>query len=308
MNVSAPPLDLLQLQTLHAVARLGSVGRAAQVLHCSQPAISHRLRALQDDLGVSLFEKVGRKLALTRAGERLLHQCQDLFALCQNMRDAARSEGETIRGTVVVGTYATVSSQLLVPVLHQLLDDHTELRVHLKLGFTEPLCDELREGKADLLLLTGSQRQDGLHAEVVGHDSLVAAMSPEIAPRRKGAVLPSELRRMRYLCWSGPRDETFEAAQSYAAKHGLLDERSPLVPHTETLRSLAAAGAGYALLPSYAVRADVESGRLLALAPKGLRHRVVFQLITRKGQVVTAAVAAVKQALSEVKLAHDQAP
>ncbi len=304
MNVFAPPLDLLQLQTFHAVARLGSVGRAAQELHCSQPAISHRLRALQDDLGVSLFEKVGRKLALTRAGERLQQQCQDLFALCQNMRDAAHSEGETIRGTVVVGTYATVSSQLLVPVLHQLLDDHSELRVHLKLGYTEPLCDELREGKADLLLLTGSKRQDGLHSQVVGHDSLVAVMSPEIAPRRKGAILQSELRRMRYLCWSGPRDETFEAAQSYAVKHGLLDERSPFVPHTETLRSLAAAGAGYTLLPSYTVRSEVESGRLVALDPKGLRHRLVFQLITRKGQVVTAAVAEVKRALSQVKLAR----
>jgi DNA-binding transcriptional LysR family regulator len=222
------------------------------------------------------------------------------------MRDAARSEGETIGGTVIVGTYATVSSQLLVPVLHRLLDDHPALRVHLKLGFTEPLCDELREGKADLLLLTGSQRPDGLHAEVVGHDALVAVMSPKVAPRRKGVVSQSELRLMRYLCWSGPRDETFEAAQSYAVKHALLDERSPFVPHTETLRALAAAGAGYALLPSHAVRADVDAGRLVALDPKGLRHRLVFQLITRKGQVVTAAVAAVKRALSEVKLARGQ--
>lgn len=301
MNESIRPLDLLQLQTFHEVARLGSVMRAAQALHCSQPAVSHRLRALQDDLGVSLFEKVGRKLALTRAGERLQQQCQDVFALCQNMRDAVRSEGETIRGTVVVGTYATVSSQLLVPVLHQLLEEHAELRVRLKLGYTEPLCDELREGKADLLLLTGSQRQEGLRAVPVGTDALVAVMSPAIAPRRRGHVSPIELRRMRYLCWAGPRDETFEAAQRYALEHGLLDERSPLVPHTETLRSLAAAGAGYALLPSHSARADVESGRLVALTPKALRHRMVFQLITRKEQVITAAVAVVKEALSQVR-------
>ncbi|MDD9968019.1 MAG: LysR family transcriptional regulator [Myxococcales bacterium] len=297
MNQLAPPVDLSQLQTFYEVARLGSVRRAAEVLHCSQPAVSHRLRALQEDLGVALFERVGRTLALTAAGDRLRHQCQDLFALSQNIRDAVRADSETIHGTVTIGTYPTVSSQLLVPALHQLLVEHRALQVTLKLGFTEPLCDELRSGNADILLLIGAERHPGLQMKTVGRDALVAVMSPTLAPRRRGQVSPEELRNLRYLCWSGPRDPTFEAAQGYAQRHGLLTERSPLVPHTETLRALAVAGAGYTILPSYTARAEVQAGHLVALAPKGLKHRLSFQLITRRGQVVTAALRAVEQAL-----------
>ena len=67
--------SLARFESFYEVARLGSVGSAARALGRSQPAISHRLRALQDELGVELFEKVGRTLQLTEAGQRLRDRC-----------------------------------------------------------------------------------------------------------------------------------------------------------------------------------------------------------------------------------------
>ena len=71
MNETGDPIDLVLLQTFHEVARLGSVTGAAKQLGRSQPAVSHRLRALEAELGVPLFEKVGRRLKLTDYGRRL---------------------------------------------------------------------------------------------------------------------------------------------------------------------------------------------------------------------------------------------
>src|SRR5690349_15469865 len=112
--------DLDKLQAFYAVASLGGVGPAARALGRSQPAISHRLRALSDGLGVVLFEKVGRRIRPTAAGRELAERCSELFALTRSLHAATTTSDGAVRGIVAVGTYATVASHLLVPELDAL--------------------------------------------------------------------------------------------------------------------------------------------------------------------------------------------
>src|SRR5262245_24017623 len=85
---SLEPFSPARFETFYEVARLGSVAGAAVVLGRSQPAISHRLRALQDELGVELFEKAGRTLRLTEAGQRLRDRCADFIAWSRALHEA----------------------------------------------------------------------------------------------------------------------------------------------------------------------------------------------------------------------------
>src|SRR5688572_18973891 len=153
MNEPAP-VDLVLLQTFHEVARLGSLTAAAARLGRSQPALSHRLRALEDDLGVPLFEKIGRRLVLTEWGRRLQGRCLDLVALAREVRHAVDAEG-AIEGTVAIGTLPTVVSHLLVPALSALWARHRRLRLRFGFDFMPQLFEQLRGGQLDLVVAVG---------------------------------------------------------------------------------------------------------------------------------------------------------
>lgn len=288
-------VDLVRLQTFYEVARLGSVHRAAAALHRSQPALSHRLRTLQDELGVELFEKLGRNLRLTEAGRRLLHECGDLFALARSLK-AALSQARGVAGRVVIGTLPTVTSHLIDGAIVRLLSEHAELQLSFTYGVVPDLLEALRAGGADLLILVGDVDAPDLQIEPLHSTQLVVVMAPALAPRGN-PLTPQRLRQMRFLAWDGPPDPTFERVQRYVARHRLTSTTSPRIPNIETLRNLAAAGAGYAILPEYTVRRDVRARHLVSRRAAGLGDSIPISIVARRGRAASPAVEAVRSAL-----------
>lgn len=288
------PIDLAQLQAFYEVARGGSVRRAAGALHRSQPAVSHRLRALQEGLGLQLFEKVGRGLQLTPVGRQLFEHCGDLFAFTRSLR-AALSGGDEVQGRVEVGTLPTVASHLLSQSIAQLLARHPRLELSFHFDVFPEVLQALRGGRVDVAVVVGEVDAAGLDATPMGSTRLVAVMAPKAAPRAR-ALAPQALKPLRLLAWDGPPDPTFALVQQFVRRHGLRTGPIARIPHIETLRRLAAAGAGYAILPEYTVRSDVEAGLLASRALFGLAARIPITLLRRPSQVPTRASAAVAEA------------
>ena len=294
------PLNLVLLQTFYEVALTGSVTAAAQRIGRSQPAVSHRLRNLERELGVRLFEKVGRKLKLTHAGEKLQVECLDLMARSHGIRERVAGTEGRIAGRVTLGTHPTVGSHLLVPALAKIFDKHEEIVLQLQFGFADELFRRLRVGELDLLVVIGEDESQGLEFERVGEVSIVAVMARDQWPRTGALrITPEGLKEHRYLSFGGERDATFSAIDGYAREHGLVETQTPEVPHIETLRNLAATGAGYALLPEYTTRRDCADGRLVALHPDGLDVRLPVSLVGRRDQEGSAALDAVRSHLLE---------
>jgi len=292
MNESSP-LDLVLLQTFHEVAERGSITEAAVHLGRSQPAVSHRLRALEEDLGVPLFEKVGRRLRLTEYGRRLQRHCLDVMALSRGLRDRVCHEEGEVDGHVIIGTLPTLVSHLLVPVFHRLLAEHPKLQLSFVFEFLGSLREALRTGRADMLVVVGDMDTSGFSRERLAETELVAVMAPELAPRKRGFVRLAELRERRYLAWDGPRDTTFDRAARFVEAKQLGGAYTPRIPHIESLREMAAAGAGYALLPRYTVDKDVARKRLVALRVSGLSSTIDISLLLRDGQLLTPALRSV---------------
>lgn len=286
-----------RFETFYEVARLGSVARAAIVLGRSQPAISHRLRALQDELGIQLFEKVGRTLRLTEAGQRLRDRCADFIAWSRSLLEAADADA-TPSGRINVGTLPTVASQLLVDPIAELIEKFPSLELAFVFDAVPSLLASLSEGRADMLVLVGDVHAHGLDVVKVAASGFVAVMARGIAPRQRGRVSAAELRKLRYLAWDGPLDPTFDVVRRFVARHQLSRQGSPRIPHIETLRALAAAGAGYSILPAYTVTRDVEARRLVALSPEGFRDEVPIQLVGRSRQLIGPTVRVVRDAFA----------
>lgn len=151
-----------------------------------------------------------------------------------------------------------------------------------------------------VLVVIGGEDVEGLEVEAVGQATLAAVMAPAVAPRRRRTISPAQLLKRRYLAFGGERDSTFDRVGRYARKHGFEDPFTPRVPHIETLRDLAAAEVGYALLPTYTTRRDREQGRLIAPRPEGLEDLLPVSIVGREGQARTTALDAVRNALIAV--------
>lgn len=297
MNELDQPLDLVLLQTFVEVNRLGSVTAAAKSLGRSQPAVSHRLRALESELGVPLFEKIGRRLALTDYGRQLDLQCQDLIALSRGLRDLVREADGPLTGRVRVGTFPTIAAHLMIPTLATMLREHQELELVFNFDLLDPLLERLRTGLVDLVLVFSDREPEGFDVIELGSTRLVAILPPTTASRSR-VVSVKQLSKLRYLAWHGPKDPTVDQISAFTSHHKLVNQWTPQIPHVETLRELIASGAGYTILPSYTAHRDESSRRVVTRIPRGLQRKISLYLVGRPGQVHPRALTHVRQQLS----------
>lgn len=222
------------------------------------------------------------------------------MTLSQSIRDAVTGRDGLVEGQVVLGTLPAVSAHLLARCLADLIASYPALQLSIVYGLVAELVEALRAGRVDLVVLVGEVDAGGLVVETLRRTRLVAAMARSIAPRRKGKIANRELRERRFLAWDGPPDPTFAAVDRFVRHARLRDAFTPRVPHIETLRALARAGAGYAILPAYTVDRDEH---LITLEPSGLSDRAPISLITRgpraTGRTLREVAGAVRNALAE---------
>jgi DNA-binding transcriptional LysR family regulator len=297
MNIE--PIDLNLLHTFYEVARAGSVSRASRTLGRSQPAISHRLRALEDELGVLLFERVGRRLKLTAAGRLALARTQELLAASANLRRTLSATRDEVVGQLTIGTLPTLASQLLAQPLAGFMKQYEQLQLSFVFALGRELIDQLRAGSIDVALVIDHAAPPRLAVDELG-DVEVAAILPTAWATKWGATVPvKELRQRRYLSWAGLADPTISAVEHYVRNHELFDERSARIPHIETMRELVAAGVGYSILPAYTAWADEARGRLALRRPRGLSVSVPLFALTRPSREEWPALTHVLELLRE---------
>lgn len=280
-------LSIPMLEAFVEVARGGSVTRASRALGRSQPAISHRLKALEEALESPVFEKVGRQLHLTPQGEIFLKECEQILARLRALPHLLEQEKSV--GSVTIGAFATLSRYLLVDALEHAMESMPRVRWVVQIGVADELFDALRKGSIDVLYLIGDFAMDEelIEATYLGEVRAAVVLSPALWPYSHRPS-PEELRGLRLLLWRGMRDPSFELLEAHARSLGLVSETTFEVPQIETLRELARRGLGYTLLPDYIAREDVARGELETFVLEGmersfpvkqyhLRHRQLSQ-------------------------------
>lgn len=169
-------LPLATLNAFETAARLGSFRTAADELHVTPAAVSHRIKALEAELGVRLFERRARGVALTRAGERYRERVAEAFALIEQA--TAELGRPPIDGPLRVSAPQSFTRHCLLPRLGDLLQRHPGLRLDL-LG-ADRLVD-LHRGEADLAIRFGGGHYPGLRADYLLGDAITAVGPAEAA-------------------------------------------------------------------------------------------------------------------------------
>ena len=146
-------MTLVQLRQFVVLARAGSFLRAAQQLHITQPALSRSIKALEDDLGSLLFDRVGRRIELTPFGRSTLQRAQSLLDDAAQLRADGGELGKDDQGSVRIGLSSGPGRLLGVPILRHVARHLPRYRVALARGHTETLVSLLRDGALDAIIV-----------------------------------------------------------------------------------------------------------------------------------------------------------
>ena len=159
-------MTLVQLRHLIALAQSGSFSKSAQTLYLTQPALSRSIRALEDELGMPLFDRVGRRIELTAFGHEVVEQARQLVFEAGELRDSGRRMREGEGGTLRVGMGSGPGAMLMTPLLMRVATRYPKVRVVVARGGTEMLAQALRQRTLDALVVDARSLQPAPDLEV----------------------------------------------------------------------------------------------------------------------------------------------
>src|SRR6516165_635154 len=158
-------MNLNHLTIFHAVAQTGSMTLGAERLDISQPAVSKQVRDLERALGVHLFDRIGRRVRLSRAGEILADYARRLFALAHEAETAMADVRAVGRGRLVIGASTTIGTYLLPGVVAEFWRQHPRVELLIQIENTEQVHRRVAGHELDLGLTEGPVEEEELAAE-----------------------------------------------------------------------------------------------------------------------------------------------
>ncbi len=242
-------MELHQLKYFMAVARFASFTRAAEHAHVAQPSLSQQIRKLEDELGVRLFDRLGRRIRLTPFGERFREHARRVLAEVDGAKQEVHEMLGLRRGAVWVGAIPTVAPYLLPRVLAAFARTCPMITVNVREDLTRSLLGQLAEGELDLALLSLPIRRPDLISEPLLTEPMLLAV-PTRHPlwRRRRPVRLREVAQESFLllrdghCF---RDDVLQICKRARLNPRVVFEGGQF----DTLLAMVAVGAGITLIP-----------------------------------------------------------
>lgn len=253
-------LDLRHLKLVAAIADEGSVTRAGHRLHLTQSALSHQLRAAEEHLGRPLFERRGRKMVLTPAGERLLDSARHVLVEIESAEKEIRNAPEDSRGVLRLSTQCYTVYHWLPPRLKIFQQKYPGVDVQLVVEATPHPFAALLDEKLDLAIVWDLERNRKILYTPLFRDEMVVIVRPGHPWASKPFVEPEDFRDEDLIIFP-PKEESF-VVQKFLAPAGVAPRRIRSVVLTEAIIELVKAGLGVAVLARWSVAPQLASGEL----------------------------------------------
>ncbi len=293
-------MDLRQLRYFVALATQQHYGKAAGILHVTQPALSRQIRLLEEELGVQLFERHARGAAPTDEARLLLERALFLLRYVDQIKSDLLARQREPRGPVAIGLSPGLAQQLTVLLTKAVLQYLPEVRLRFIEGFAPSLQTMLAQGEVDIALLIEPIERSNLSTLPLLKEQICLIGLPDDPRLRKPKIRMRDLAGvpliMTGLVKSGVRLE-LEAA---AARAKLELHRVVEVETAEVARRLVLDGVGLTAHFAAAVQEDLAASRLRAVPIDGLfLHRVLARASDRPASRATEGVMSVLRTVIE---------
>lgn len=278
-------MDIHQLKTFVTVAREGSITRASEILHLSQPAVSAHIKAIEDALGLALFDRNARGMSLTADGERLLAKAEQTLASHRELlEEATRIKGH-VTGRLRIGAGNNASHEALGRLLTTLAQRCPEVEVSVKHATSSEILTGLRNGTLDAGFYNeaGDTDADLTTIEVSRFRIWIVAAPGVVAPADNREP---DWRALADVPWIYPPASTCcgRTAESLFKTHKIRPKRTISVDREDVTRTLIAGGIGVGLLHATTAR-EAEARREVELVHEcPTLVRVLFTHTTERAQ------------------------
>lgn len=266
-------MELRQLRYFVALAEHRHFGRAAEAVHIAQPSLSQQIKALEQHLGTSLFERSRRHVALTPDGEALLPYARRILALVDDAKAELSDRRNLLRGQIRLGATPTLGGYLLPRLLRDFHREYPGLDLTITEDGSDRLARELNESRLDLALTvedSGLMRRD-IAFEFLLRERILVGLPLDHPLSTRSQVSLTELRDEGFiLCREGYhlRDLTIDACQSV----GFTPRVTVSGTDVDTALRFVQAGIGVTLLPEFVANAADGISILALTEPPLYRH------------------------------------
>ncbi len=276
-------MDIHQLKTFVAVARERSITRASEALHLSQPAVSAHIKAIEDALGLTLFERTPRGMSLTHDGERLLVKAERTLAVHQELMDEATRIKGQLTGKLRLGAGSNSNHQAIGRLLTLLSERCPDVEVALKHGTSLDILAGIHNGSLDAGFYNEAGDPDPALTTVEVSQFRIHLVAPP------GLVAPSEpldWRALADLPWIYPTSSACcgRSAESLFKAHQIRPKRVISVDRVDLTRTLIAGGIGVGLLHADTAKEAQARGEIELLFESRTVVRVLFAHLTSRAE------------------------
>jgi DNA-binding transcriptional LysR family regulator len=289
-------VNIRQLETFYWIAQLGTFSAAAERLNTSQASVSARIRELEEELDVALFDRIGRQVQLTVKARELLVYAERVVTEAARLRLAA-GKPDMVQGVIKIGLGEAIATRCLVEIITELKQRYPDMEVEFDVDLNTHLVRKLTRGSLDIVVLGGPVEAPELKFEPIGAIPLVWVGAPTLFAGR-AVISPADLVAEPII--SLPREaRLYTLLQEWFAEGAVVPKRVSYCNNLATMLHVARAGFWACMVPFELVAADIEAGRLQAPVSTPPLGSLKFFVATRL-ESVDPAIAEIASIVAQV--------
>jgi LysR family transcriptional regulator, low CO2-responsive transcriptional regulator len=291
-------MELRDLEVFLALVNHLNFTHAAQEIHLSQPSVSVRIRRLQEELGVKLFEQVGKKIVLTEAGQLLETHARRVVTAQSDTRQAMDAYRGLEQGSLRIAASTTPGMYFVPRIIAEFKRQHQKITIRLSIKNTRQVEEEIIKNEFDVGFVGGHLISDEIEAFAWRSDELVLVLSPS-----------HPLARMRQIKASDLKNETFINREPGSATRAEIEKHLPSLRfgtavelgNPESVKQAVMNGLGIAFLSNSAIETELKAKILVARRVQGIHINRELRIIYRKGKHLSRAAGALIETAQQIK-------
>jgi len=277
-------MDLRRLEIFVRVAELGSFSRAAEALFLTQPTVSEHVRALEDELGVQLLDRLGRGAAPTPAGQLLLGYARKLLALASEAQQAVDQFQGRVSGELIVGGSSIPGEYVLPALIGAFRNKHPEIAVTLLIGDSRSVQEWVESGRVEIGVVGVRPTGRSLESRQLMADELVVVVAPDHPWAGRESISVADIRHEPLILrerGSGSRDTLERALTAVGLDFGAFRIVGEM-GSTQAIKQAIRAGFGVSLISRRAVDDECRARLLASVSVRDLDVSRAFHLVTHR--------------------------
>jgi DNA-binding transcriptional LysR family regulator len=259
------PLDSRQLRAFSALARTGSFTLAARELFLSQSAVSHSMKALEEDVGCRLLDRVGKKVFLTQAGEQLLSHAEKILREMKAARESLQQLGKWGKGRLRLGASTTACQYVIPRALTEFKKRFADCAISIEPGDTALMIEALMANRIDVAISLRPQSDEPLEFRHLFTDELQFLVSPAHPWAQNGHAPREEATRQNFILYNRS-SLTARLIDEYFREERIVLNTVMELGTMEAIKELVKLNLGVSIVAPWIAREEIASGSHVALS------------------------------------------